>query len=110
MERHINKREYYFKQENFQLNEKTETILNNNRKKYVSSLLNQRSKIYNLKKKKNLQIDLNCLELAEEYKKFYIKNIVKIIKNLFSIILFKNLFSIILFKNLFIFSLTYYIN
>lgn len=76
MQEQISKREDYFKQENFQLTEKTELKLNDNRKKYVSNLLNKKSKIYILKKKKNLQIEMDKLDLPEEYKTFAIKNIV----------------------------------
>ncbi len=76
MQEYISKREDYFKQENFQLTEKTEIKLNDNRKKYVTNLLNQKSKIYILKKKKNLQIELDKLEIPDDYKTFAIKNIV----------------------------------
>jgi len=72
----ISKREDYFKNENFQLTERTESMLIGNRKKYVSNLLNQKPKIYILKKKKNLQIIIDNLDLPDNYKTFEIKNIV----------------------------------
>lgn len=76
MQEQTNKREDYFKQENFHLTDKTESKLIDNRKKYVSNLLSQKSKIYILKKKKNLQIEMDNLELPDDYKSFNIKNIV----------------------------------
>lgn len=76
MQDQISKREEYFKQENFRLTDKTEFKLIDNRKKFVSNLLNQKPKIYMLKKKKNLQIELDSLDLPENYKNYSIKNIV----------------------------------
>jgi len=81
MESHLIKREEYFKQENFQLREKTENKLIINRKKYIYNILNKKTKVYNLKKQKFLFINIKDLDLPVEYLNFTIKDIVIFLYN-----------------------------